>query len=217
MKIINAVLIVFFFLLNGASQIALANDGKYIQAMQTNIEAIYAAESIEALQRSVNSFERIAAAESSKWEPLYYAAFGYVIMGSRETDKEKKDLYLDQAMTVILKAKELAPSESEIFTMEGFAYTIRLTVDPATRGPKFGPLAMQTYEKALALNPENPRALSLMAQMQFGTAQFFGSSTKEACETGTIALQKFDTFKSDNPLAPQWGKKMTEEFKAKCQ
>jgi hypothetical protein len=66
------------------------------------------------------------------------------------------------------------------------------------------------------LNPENPRALALMAQMQYGTAQFFGSPTTEACTTLSLALQKFDTFKSDNPLAPQWGRGMAEGLKEQC-
>jgi hypothetical protein len=76
---------------------------------------------------------------------------------------------------------------------------------------------MQTFGKAIAMNPENPRALGLLAQMQFGTAQFFGSSTAEACGTATLALQKFETTTSENPLAPQWGKEMIVALKTNCQ
>jgi hypothetical protein len=68
----------------------------------------------------------------------------------------------------------------------------------------------------VGLNPENPRALALLAQMQFGTARFFGSSTIEACGTNTKALEKFEKFKSDNALAPQWGRGMAEEMRDEC-
>ena len=193
-----------------------ANDEKYKEVMQKNIQAVYNAASIAELQQAVNAFERIGAAEKKKWEPHYYAAFGYVMMANREQDAAKKDAYLDQAMTAVNKAKELVPDESEVIALEGFVYMLRVTVDPASRGPQFGPLAMQTFGKAVELNPENPRALTLMGQMQFGTAQFFGSSTAEACATVDKALEKFSTFRSDNPLAPQWGKGMADGVKGKC-
>jgi hypothetical protein len=77
-------------------------------------------------------------------------------------------------------------------------------------------LSAKIFEKAISLNPENPRALAMMAQMQFGTAQFFGSPTTDACNTNVKALEKFGTFKSDNPLAPVWGKSMAEGMVEKC-
>ena len=75
---------------------------------------------------------------------------------------------------------------------------------------------MQTLGKALSMNPENPRALSLMAQMQYGTAQFFKSSTEEACATGRKAVEKFESYKNDNVLAPLWGKESALAFVKRC-
>lgn len=196
--------------------VALPNSEKYIQSMKSNIQAVYRANSIEELQISVNAFERIASVEKVKWEPLYYSAFGYVMMAIKETDSNKKDTYLDKAMEAVKKANTINPNESEIVAMEGFVHTIRLTVDPASRGQQYSLLATQSLSRAVSLNPENPRALSLLAQMQYGTAQFFGSSTAEACATVSKALEKFDTFTSSNQLAPAWGKKMTEDMKDQC-
>src|SRR5262245_44422326 len=107
---------------------------KYTEAMQKNIDAVYNAETIADLQSAVNAFERIAAAEKTKWEPYYYASFGCVLMSDKETDAAKKDAYLDQAAAFQQKAQALAPNESEVSTLEGFIYTMRLVVDPATRG-----------------------------------------------------------------------------------
>lgn len=194
----------------------LANDKKYQEAMTKGILAVYQAQSIADLQQAVNALERIGETEKTKWEPYYYAAFGYVMMATRESEGTKKDTHLDLAMTAVDKAKSVAPEESEVIAMEGFVHMIRLTVDPASRGQQFSGLAMQSFGKAVALNPDNPRALALMARMQFGTAQFFGSSTTEACLTAAKALEKFGTYRSENPLAPAWGKEMIEELKAQC-
>ncbi len=134
-------------------------------------------------------------------------------------DKEnaKKDSYLDLATSSIEKAKAIKENESEIIAMEGFIHMMRVSIDPASRGQKYSTLAMQSFEKALESNPENPRALALLAQLQFGTAKFFGAPATQACGTVAKALEKFDTYKSENPIAPQWGKQMTEGLKQNCQ
>ncbi len=201
-----------------ATQInVLANGGKYMEAMNKNIEAVYKAQTTEELQHAVNAFDRIANAEKTKWEPWYYCAFGYVMMANLEKENSRKDSYLDLASTSVEKAKAIKENESEIMAMEGFIHMIRLTVDPASRGQKYSTLAAQSFENALALNPENPRALMLLAQLQFGTAKFSRSPVTQACGTVTKALEKFDSYKSDNPIAPQWGKQVTEGLKQNCQ
>jgi hypothetical protein len=189
---------------------------KYTESMQANIDSVYKSKSIAGLQRAVNALERIGEAEKTKWEPFYYTSFGYVMMATREKEAATKDSYLDLALKANEKAKALQPGESEIVALEGFIHMIRVTVDPASRGQQYSNLAFQSFGKAAGMNPENPRALALLAQMQFGTAQFFGSSTSEACGTNVKALEKFDSFKSSNALAPQWGRGMAEELKDKC-
>ena len=217
MKTLNIIPILIAIAALLLSTLGFSNDGKYTEVMQKNIQSVYTASTLEELQNSVNAFERIAAAEKTKWEPYYYASFGYIMMSIREKEGAKKDQYLDQALVSLNKAIAIVPNESEVVAMEGFIHMIRVTVDPATRGAQYAGLAMQTFAKAIALNPENPRALSLMAQMQYGTAQFFGSPATEACGTLAKALEKFETYKSDNVLAPQWGREMAEQMKSQCQ
>jgi len=214
MKILKIIPILIAVLALVATKVV-AND-KYMESMQKNIQTVYTAKTAEEIQGSVNAFERIGEAEKNKWEPFYYASFGYVMMATREKEAQKKDVYLDLSMRSLEKAKAINPGESEIVALEGFVHMIRVTVDPASRGQQYSGLAMQTFGKAIAMNPENPRALSLMAQMQYGTAQFFGSPTTEACGTLQKALEKFDTYKTENPLAPQWGRNMAEGLKAQC-
>ena len=203
-------------LLTFVVSVAFANDDKYTEQMTKNIEAIYKAQAPDQFQQAINAFERIGNAEKTKWEPFYYASFGYLMQATREQDGGKKDQLLDLAATSLDKAKVIKENESEIVALEGFIYMIRLTVDPATRGPKYSGMAMQSFGKALGLNPENPRALVFMAQMQYGTAEFFKSPTTEACATLTKSLEKFASFKTDNPVAPQWGEGLAEEWKEKC-
>ncbi len=189
---------------------------KYTETMLKNIDAAYKAKTVAEYQTTANTFERIAAAEKTKWEPYYYAAFSNIMIANAETDNTKKDAYLDLATKDLDAAKAIKANDSEITALEGFVHMMRVTVDPMTRGQEYSSKAYKSFGTAVALNPENPRALALLAQMQYGTAQFFGSSTDEACGTAEKSVQKFEMYKSDNALAPQWGKQMAEGLKSKC-
>ena len=138
------------------------------------------------------------------------------MMANKANEPTVKDNFLDLADASLKKAKTIITSESEIVALEGFILMLRISVDPAARGQKYSSMAMNSFGKAIEINPENPRALALMAQMQHGTATFFKSSTEEACGTVDKAIEKFATYTSNNPLAPQWGKGMTVELKRNC-
>jgi hypothetical protein len=197
-----------------AAGLAYAN--RYEETMAKNIDIVYNARTAEELQGAVNQLDRVGAAEKTKWEPYYYAAFGYIMMANQTTDAEKKDSYLDQAKAELEKATAIKQDESEIVALEGFVSLIRVTVNPAARGQQYTGLAGQSFKKALTLNPENPRALALLAQMQFGTAKFFNAPFDEACGTTHKALEKFSSYRSSDAFAPAWGKGMTEGLLAQC-
>lgn len=206
---------IFVILLSAIVSTLTAQD-KYTENMLKNIQAGYQAQTVAEHQVAANAFERIAAAEKTKWEPYYYAGYNYVMMANVETDASKKDAYLDLAARNIDQAKAIKANDSEIIALEGFVHMIRVTVDPQTRGQEYSGKAFRSFSTAVSLNGENPRALMLMGQMQYGTAQFFGTPTTDACGTIQKSVEKFESFKADSPVAPQWGKAFAEKLKENC-
>jgi hypothetical protein len=193
-----------------------AIDGRYEETMKKNIMALYQANDVELTQTLINTFERIGQSEKTKWEPFYYSAYGYLMLSIRENDGVKKDGLLDFAESAIHKAGDIRENDSEIVALEGFITMIRITVNPSERGQRLSGTAMQQFGKALTLNSANPRAMALMAQMQFGTATFFGKTPTEACAQAAGALKLFENESPKDPLAPVWGKEMTAALLAKC-
>lgn len=206
---------IFVILLSAIVSTLTAQD-KYTENMLKNIQAGYQAQTVAEHQVAANAFERIAAAEKTKWEPFYYAGYNYVMMANVETDASKKDAYLDLAARNIDQAKAIKANDSEIIALEGFVHMIRVTVDPQTRGQEYSGKAFRSFSTAVSLNGENPRALMLMGQMQYGTAQFFGTPTTDACGTIQKSVEKFESFKADSLIAPQWGKAFAEKLKENC-
>ncbi|MEP1033064.1 hypothetical protein [Ekhidna sp.] len=186
-------------------------NGQFEKAMGKNIPAMFSAENPEDLQAVINNLNRVGEAEGDRWEPYYYVAFGYIRMSEMYEKVEDKDKYLDLAMKAVDQGATIKPNDSELESMRGYVNMIKLTVDPASRGMTYSGLAFASFQKAIALNPDNPRAHFLMGRMQYGTAQFMGGGTDEACGSLFKALVMFDEVeKSENPFAPNWGKNTTE-------
>ena len=193
------------------ASVALAN-GQFEKAMGKNVPAMFTAETPEELQAVINQLDRIGEAEGDRWEPYYYAAFGYLRLGEMYETAAEKDKYFDLAMEEVEKGEAIKPNDSEIEAMRGYINMMKLTVDPQTRGMTYSGLAFASFQKAIALDENNPRAHFLMGRMQYGTAQFMGGTTDEACGSLFKALVMFEKAEDpENPFAPTWGKESTEQ------
>jgi hypothetical protein len=192
------------------------NQEAYIKAMTKGLEATGSAQSEQDFINAAGQFERISSRVKDQWHPQYYAALNYLNASFRTEKLETKDSYTSKAQIFIDKALELSPQESEIVALQGFNYMAQLAADPGNRGQSLSPKASQYFGKAVSMNPANPRALALMAQMQFGTAQFFGSSTDQPCATAKKSLPLFDAEEKGKSLDPSWGKEMAEALIKGC-
>lgn len=187
----------------------------YQQAMGEALAQFGTAKSPEALLASANTFERISAQAKDQYLPDYYAALGLINRSFMLSTAQEKDQSLDRAMELVEKAEKVSPGNSELETLRGFIYMSKLTVDPASRGQQYSGLSYQSFGKAMAMDPKNPRAVALMARMELGTAQYFGSDTSKPCGMAEKALQLFNQEKASG-FNPTWGKDLAEEVAAGC-
>ena len=195
-----------------------ASDPAFEKAMSKQIQAMATIQTLEESQKVSNSFLRISEAQPEEWLPLYYASLLQIESAFRFDIN--KDQAFDQALEYIEKAKKIAPENSELTALEGYAVMGKLSVDPANRGQNLTPEAMQLFGKAIALDRENPRAVLLMAQMELGMAQFFGSGPEKACgmaRMGSDLLQKEKGKINESYILPTWGDRMASQFEKVCQ
>jgi tetratricopeptide (TPR) repeat protein len=210
--ILSSLVLMFAFVWN-----ATANDPAYESAMKKQIQSMKTIQSLEQSQAVANGFLRIAEVKNTEWLPLYYAAYLQTIAAFRF--EVNKDQYFDQAMELVKKADKITPNNSEITALKGFIIMGKLSVDPMNRGQEMSPLAMQTFGKAITLDKENPRATTLMAQMELGMAQFFGSGPEKACGMARVGLELFEKEEAkvtENYLMPTWGKDQAEQVAGAC-
>ena len=193
-----------------------ANDA-YQKAMSQSIEKLFQAKTIPEYVEVANQFERISTIEKTEWVPLYYASFAYIMISFQETENTKKDQYLDQAQKYLDQAIAIEPNESELYMLQGFLYPSRINIDPMARGMIYVGKMNESLDKALALNPDNPRVYYLRATMTYHMPEAYGGGAAKALPLFQTAAEKFLIFKPKTELSPNWGKEMNDAELKKIQ
>jgi len=182
----------------------------YEKAMSLSIEKLFRVKTIPEYVEVANQFERISQIEKAEWLPLYYASFSYIMISFQEPDNVKKDTFLDQAQKYLDLAKAIDPNESELYMLQGFLYPSRINVDPMNRGMLYIGDMNKSLDKALELNPDNPRVYYLRATMTFHMPEAYGGGAAKALPLYLTADEKFKFFKPKTAISPNWGKEMNE-------
>lgn len=198
-----------------ASISSYANEA-YKKNMKKNQISLQEAKTIDELMEVANSYERIASIQTDEWLPLYYAAYSNIRISNLKEKPADKDAYLDKAQMHLDKALKLKKEDSELVALQGFILMMKVSVDPANRGQALAGKVMAAFEKAVQLNPSNPRAQFLLGNWSFGTAQFFNASTEESCEMIKKSINLFET-EQPGELEPSWGKEMATGMLSYCQ
>jgi len=75
----------------------------------------------------------------------------------------------EERIKQLMELKEVNKvNESNLCTLKGFLYMVRIVQDPAQNGRKYYLDVMENYEKALKLNPDNELAKQLQQKFQEG-------------------------------------------------
>jgi hypothetical protein len=206
----NLIVIIAFFI---TPFITKATDNeRFMQAMGQTLMELGQAKDVVALQEVANKFERIANSETAEWLPNYYAALCYNIMAQKQKNGTETDKYLDKTDSFIEKlSKQNVTNQDEVEVLKAQNYMMRIAVDGQSRWMKYGSAFDGAIAKAKEINPANPRAYLLKAQMVYFTPAQFGGGSEKACPEVKEAITKFANFKPTSPIAPTWG---AEQLKA---
>ena len=126
----------------------------------------------EAVLNCVAELKRIDAMFPDSIQPKYLMAvqsLNFSVMNPHAPQAENMLAEAEQAISQMEKMKNADPSD--ICTLRGFLYMVRIVQDPANNGQRYYLDVMQYYEKALKLNPDNQLAKQLQQQFLDGMKQ----------------------------------------------
>jgi tetratricopeptide (TPR) repeat protein len=196
--------------------ISMAQNPKMMVAIQKNIAIMDTAKTQAGMQQAINGLDRIAAAEKSEWLPLYYSALYNTLMGIAEKKDNKKDDIYEKALMVAEQANVVNPNNSEIYALKAFVLQMQLQINPMIRGKKYGMMATIELDKAIELDPNNPRPYYLRGTSLFYTPSMFGGGKDKAKPILETAMAKYAAFKPATAISPNWGADRTKKMLDQC-
>jgi len=209
--------ILFSFNLQAQAETETTKDSKYESFMKETLALYDSVKTLSDYQEIVNRFDRIASAESEEWLPLYYAGLTNIYMSFvNGLESEQRDDYLEKALDYVNRAEALEGETSEIVLLRGYVFMAKVSVNPAIRGMTLSGKVSALFAKALEMDPENPRTNLMVGRWKYGSAQFFGSSTDEACAYMQKALAIFKNQPESNSIEPSWGENQAQKMSERC-
>lgn len=209
-----------------------AQSDKYTDAMKKNLALFDSAKTPEDHEKMAAAFQRIGDAEKTQWLPYYWQAMALAGLGWMYFPDDKGvtalktdnlDKTIDDLATRIIAAADKADAlatddaaKSEILTIRNMAATQQMIVDPQSRYMTFGQQAGEYLQKAMQLNPNNPRAAYLQAMSVYGTPEQFGGGKNAA---KPLVQKAVDLAKAEQvkPLYPHWSLELSEKIWASYQ
>lgn len=184
--------------------------GNYEQSMKQALDYWKSNES----QKAIAQFERISQVEKNNWIPTYYQAMILTTSAFQENDIQKKSKLIESSASLLNDKNQ--DNNSEWLVLKAMNRIAELTIDPMTKARELSPEIIALYKKAIALKPENPRAILGMAEFEMNTKKYFNQETSKECEAIQKALSLFSNEKPSVLFAPSWGKDRAEQIVKDC-
>lgn len=179
---------------------------KIIQVQKPNL-------SLTEAQRLANELERLALARKNDWHAQYYAAYAYVELANL-SGKRAIDALCDRAQEFLDQAFKIRPKESENHVLKAYLLSARMNVNPMFRGASMGRDSKTELDRALELNPNNPRAHYVRAMGIYFTPAVFGGGKTKAKPHLDTSLRIYRNYPGKTPIDPHWGQKAAEDLLA---
>ena len=158
-------------------------------------------------------FEQLYSVDKTNWLIPYYAGMTKSIMCLLKMGD--RDALANDALLWVARAKAIEVND-EIYCAESLAYTAKMSVNPALRWFTYEGKIKNTLSLAKKMNPSNPRAYILEANIQQKLPFIFGGG----CKSAKPLIQKAELFISNqnraNSIEPSWGIQSLVKLKKAC-
>jgi hypothetical protein len=125
----------------------------------------------ETMLNSIAELKRVDAMFPDSIQPKYQMALQSLNFSVMNPHAEQTENLLADAEQTINQLEQKDANQSDICTLRGFLYMVRIVQDPAQNGQRYYMNVMQNYEKALKINPDNQQAKQLQQKFMEGMKQ----------------------------------------------
>ena len=167
----------------------------------------------QAYQELYLQFEQLYAINKTNWLIPYYAGMTRSIMCLLKMGD--RDALANDALLWVGRAKLIAQND-EIYCAESLANTAKMSVNPALRWFSYEGKIKNALRLAKKLNPNNPRAYILEANIQQKLPFIFGGGCKSVKPLIQKAELCFNAQTKLHSVEPTWGIQSLVQLKKAC-
>jgi hypothetical protein len=158
-------------------------------------------------------FEQLYSVDKTNWLIPYYAGMTKAIMCLLKMGD--RDALANDALLWITRAKSIVQND-EVYCAESLAYTAKMSVNPALRWLVYEGKIKNALKLAKKLNPNNPRAYILEANIQQKLPFIFGGGCKSVKPLIQKAELCFNAQTKGSSVEPSWGFQSLVQLKKAC-
>ena len=125
----------------------------------------------ETMLNCIAELKRVDAMFPNSIAPKYQMALQSLNFSVMNPHAEQTENLLADAEQTINQMEQKDANQSDVCTLRGFLYMVRIVQNPAQNGQRYYINVMQNYEKALKINPENQLAKQLQQKFIEGMQQ----------------------------------------------
>ena len=125
----------------------------------------------ETMLNSIAELKRVDAIFPDSIQPKYQMALQSLNFSVMNPHAEQTENLLADAEQTINQLEQKGANQSDVCTLRGFLYMVRIVQNPAQNGQRYYMNVMQNYEKALKINPDNQLAKQLQQKFFEGMQQ----------------------------------------------
>ena len=125
----------------------------------------------ETMLNCIAELKRVDAMFPDSIQPKYQMALQSLNFSVMNPHAEQTENLLADAEQTINQLEQKGANQSDVCTLRGFLYMVRIVQNPAQNGQRYYMNVMQNFEKALKLNPDNQLAKQLQQKFFEGMQQ----------------------------------------------
>jgi hypothetical protein len=183
------------------------SQGEYRNVMLQNIRALDTTTDAQKIKAIASTFSAIYS-HKKDWLPLYYECLAYTKLSSAYENIEERRTAIDKASQLL---QSLPENNDEVQVLRSF-YAMKYLAIDRSEWQTYMPMINEGLSKAESINVNNPRIYYLQGLLKYNMPESMGGGQEEGVKLFQLSLQKFESYRTEDELAPSWGRKDVEKY-----
>jgi len=205
MRQILSILVIFLCIQTTRTYASIPEEVQFVQMLNEVLSKLESNTSTDRLPVCVAELKRMSTMYPNEWIIYYYISLYEIQQTFSNLSADNEDILNDAMANINLLKRNKNADKSEISTIEGYYYYAIIAKNPSKNGQIYYKNVLESYQKALKYNPENPRAQLLLLMFRLNMSRFTGNNEENNFYDNLLEIEEIFQKETNSYLKPSWG------------